>query len=215
MGSTGSLTSSRRLRSIGRYRRDWRGWLTPLAVFSLLASPAIVLSLGAVGKAGVSSEVWLAAVRSRVPHHVLPSTWPAIKFARFAALLAVVGLAAALARRSFDRFRIHMLVWAAVGVAWALAAGAAEAVGSPSMLIFQPARATDLWYAFGVIALMAVCLTSLRTSSVLALVPFVLFHPTGLAGMLDHPLFETPAQSMRQVCDWARTHTPSDAAFLV
>jgi len=198
------------------YRRDWRGWVRPMGVFAALAAPAIVLSMGTVGGGG--SELWLAAARSRVPHHIFPSTWPAIKFARFAMLVLVTGLSALCVTRCAGLMagvRRHLLVWAGVGVAWVLIAGAAEAIGSPSMLLFQPARATDLWYAFGAIGLLATYLATVRKSSVIALILLVIFHPTGAAGVLDHPLVGSPGQSMRQVCDWARTHTPDYAVFLV
>lgn len=206
------------------YRHEWRRWVKPVALFAMLALPAAALSMGAVRDGGVSTQLWLAATRSRVPHHVFPSTWPAIKFERFAILVALAGAGAILAPSRAHRR--HAAVWMAVAGGWVLLALAAERVGSPSMLILQPARATDLWYAFGVVALVGAFLAGRmrRAVGVLALIPFVLFHPmsfrlfsaTGLkTALAEYRLVGMPERSMRQVCDWAQAHTSADAVFLI
>lgn len=159
-------------------------WLGALALFAVLSIPALVLSLSAFGKDSVSADLWLAASRARVPHHIFPSTWPLVKFMRFTLLMLVVGYGVALARGRAD-LRRHTIAWMTVGVAWVAFAAAAEWLRSPGMMMLQPARATDLWYCFGVVALMAACFGAEQTSAksvasiALALVPFALFHPVG------------------------------------
>lgn len=167
------------------YRREWRQWVKSLGLFAILAIPAIALSAGAIGKGSVSSDLWFMACRARVPHHIFPSTWPWVKFARFTVLMLVVADALVLARKS-ERLRKPVLIWTAVCVGWVIAAIAAERLHSPMMLMLQPARATDLWYAFAVTAVMAACAASLEQPLmlVLALVPFALFDPTSHLAMI-------------------------------
>jgi hypothetical protein len=193
------------------YRREWKRWVGSLGLFAVLSIPAIALSAAAFGKGAVSTDLWVAACRARVPHHIFPSTWPWIKFARFTVLMLVVASGVLLGRRDTS-VRKQVFAWMAVSVGWVLIAMAAEGLRSPSMLILQPARATDLWYCFAVIALMAACLetdsgTAQPTSpspsfvrrgdtsplakgglrgvcAALAIVPFVLFHPGGYEGLV-------------------------------
>lgn len=183
-----------------------RVWLGALGLFAVLSIPAIALSAAAFGKGAVSADLWFEACRARVPHHIFPSTWPWIKFMRFTMLMLVVAGGALLGRRD-SNVRKQVFTWMAVSVAWVLVAMMAERLRSPSMLILQPARATDLWYCFGVIALMAACLSSGDTSPLtrtrlqiardhrtkgglrgvsvaFALIPFALFHPAGYAGLV-------------------------------
>ena len=176
------------------HRREWKRWLGSLGLFAMLSIPEIALSAAAFGKGTVSADLWLAACHARVPHHIFLSTWPWIKFVRFTILMLVVACAMRRGRRAADARR-QVFTWMAVSVAWVMIAMAAEGLRSPSMLILQPARATDLWSCFGVIALMAVCLGSVEASlpslgklrwggALLALIPFVLFHPVGYAGLV-------------------------------
>ena len=178
------------------YRREWRQWIRSLGIFVVLAIPAIALSATALGNGTVSSGLWFEACRARVPHHIFPSTWPWIKFARFTVLMLVMADAVALGLRSARNRRPEhpepvegrygatallsaTLIWTAVSVGWVVFAIAAERLHSPTMLMLQPARATDLWYAFAVTALMAACAMSLEEPMmlVLALIPFALFDP--------------------------------------
>lgn len=202
--------------------RSLSPWIRALGLFALLSTPAIVLSLGAFGKGGVDTHLWFMACRARVPHHIFPSTWAWSSYARFALLMLVVAYGVT---RS-DDLRKRTLPWMAVGAAWVLIAALAEWVRSPSLMILQPARATDLWYCFGVIALMSACLANRRPMwlMALALIPFALFHTTGNGaageGLLaiggpHWALTSSPSIAMRQVCDWASGNTPKDAAFLV
>lgn len=178
---------------VSEYRREWRGWFKSLGLFVVLAMPAIALSAGVVGKGTVSTELWLAACRARVPHHIFPSTWPWIKFARFVVLMLLVPGVVVLALRKtrqqaeladegseLTRLAPVTLIWTAVSVFWVLFAIAAERLHSPTMLMLQPARATDLWYAFAVTAAIAACASNFKQPPVLFLtwLVFASFDPT-------------------------------------
>lgn len=182
------------------YRREWRQWIRYLGLFVVLAIPAIVLSAAAIGKGTVSSGLWFEACRARVPHHIFPSTWPWIKFARFTVLMLVVADAIVLGLHSArnrdsehpepvegaKRLLSATFIWTAVSVGWVIFAIAAERLHSPTMLMLQPARATDLWYALAVVALVAACAVSAESPVmlVLALIPFALFHPLGYISLI-------------------------------
>ncbi len=201
-------------------------WAIAAALFVLLSMPAILLSAAAYGKATASTDLWLAACRTRVPHHIFPSTWPWVKYARFGIIVLTVCCGVTTAR-GFESIRRHAFAWSAVAIAWVGAAIVAERAGASCLMILQPARATDLWYCFGAIALLAACLQNRgfpRYGIALALVPFVLFHPTGdgaageglfAIGHSSWALFSRPGVCMSQVCNWASANAPKDAVFLV
>ena len=57
---------------------------------------------------------------------------------------------------AWPRLRRHAIVWSAVAAAWlALAYVAAYLIVTPSILLAQPARATDLWVCFAAVAIAA------------------------------------------------------------
>lgn len=201
-------------------------WVAAGGLFVLLSMPTLLLSAAAYDNGTTSTALWLAACKARVPHHIFPSTWPWVKYARFATLMLTVGCGVSVAR-GFESLKKHALAWSAVALAWAGVAVVAERAGAPSLMILQPARATDLWYCFGPIALMAACLQNRdfrRGSAALALVPFVLVHPTG-QGAAGEGLFAIggsswvlsgrPGASMMKTCAWASANTPKNAVFLV
>jgi len=166
------------------YRRDMKRWLIPLGLFAILALPSVILSAAVMRQGHVDKALWFAAARARIPHHIFPSIWPTIKFTRFAVFLAVSVIVSALRLRTSGAWLSrHSLIWAGVGVTWVAFAIIAEAVHSPAMMILQPARSTDLWYSFGVVALLAAACVAAednprqRIFIAFALVPWFVFWP--------------------------------------
>ncbi len=175
------------------HRKEWKSWLGSLTLFAALSIPVIRLSAAAFGKGAGNSDLWIAACRARIPHHLFPSTWPGIDFVRFDLFILVMA-GAALLRGRGTRVRDQVFAWMTISLGWLMVTIAAEWLRSPPILVLQPARATDLWYCFGAISLMAMSLSSPDASlprlrgvggigTVLALMPFLLFHPVSLAGL--------------------------------
>ena len=137
-------------------RREWRAWLRGLGLFLLLASPAILLTMSAIGQGSADRGLWLALARARFPHHLFPLDWPMRGYVLFG-LLAAVLLGILLAnRRHRPRLLRHGVAWTAAGVLWiAYAFFAAYAARAPWMLVMHPGRGTDLWVAFAAVAIIA------------------------------------------------------------
>lgn len=148
------------------YRREWRKWGAALALAVLLASPALLLSAPAMGDGAVDNGLWLAAARTRLPHHLCPSTWSQANFVSFGVLVLLTLALAGRPRGASPRLRRHALVWAGVGVGWVACAFAADAGGWPAVMLLQPARATDIWCAFAAVAMVSMAAAWLESTKV-------------------------------------------------
>lgn len=139
------------------YRARWKTWATATALFGMLASPAIILTASAFGRSAPDNELWLAAARARLPHHLYPLTWNKWRFVNYGTvLLLTVGLLHQ-DRGKTERLSRQGIIWAGVSATWLLYAFLAAYVAeSPPLLVMQPARGTDLWYCFAGIALISI-----------------------------------------------------------
>ena len=140
------------------YRREWKKWLAAIGLFVLVASPAIFYSAQAFLRESSDSDLWILANQVRSLHHLFPMFWDKRVFVKFFALLFIV-IAVIWQKKNEQKqlFKIG-IVWAGVGVLWLVYAFIGTAVfESPAMVIMQPARATDFWYAFAGITLISIC----------------------------------------------------------
>lgn len=150
-----------------RYRKEAKRWLAALALFCGLASPAIYLGLTVVGHSPINNDrVWLAVSHARCSHHLYPHTWDKTTILRFGMTMALTIAVLWAGRRRHPRLFRHGLAWSVTACSWLLfAVAAAYILRSPGLLVFQPARATDLWLCLAVAAIAAACAQGLEGSS--------------------------------------------------
>ena len=141
--------------AIGKIQdRDWKKWAVAFILFLALASPAIISGLRVMGNGDGNDALWLTASHAKSIKHLYPEAWGAEPFVRSAIILgALIGL---LCWRGTRNLLKHAVVWSAIACAWlGYAFLAAYVFKSPPMLMFQPARATDLWLCFAVVAIIS------------------------------------------------------------
>lgn len=139
------------------YRRESYRWLAPLLLSVALAGPTFIFAAHSHASVAADPALWLAAVKARFPHHLLPLTWDWTGYFSFALLVLLLTLLASHRpkpeQRSANRF---ILASTACSIGWlALAFVAAYRFPLPGLLVMHPARATDLWYGIGAIFLVA------------------------------------------------------------
>jgi len=139
------------------YRSNWKDWVLPGVLFVILASPTIVPTMSAFQINAVNKELWLRVSEVRMPFHLYPLTWEHYRFYLFFAFISCYAILLYLRKKEMDRLFKHGMIWLAVSICWLIYAfAAAYVVKSPAMLIMHPARGTDLFFAFAVIAMIAV-----------------------------------------------------------
>lgn len=139
------------------YRSNWKDWVLPGILFVILASPTIVPTMSAFQIHAVNKELWLRVSEVRMPFHLYPLTWEHYRFYLFFAFTSCYAILLYLRKKEMNRLFKHGMVWLAVSICWLIYAFvAAYVVKSPAMLIMHPARGTDLFFAFAVIAMIAV-----------------------------------------------------------
>jgi len=137
---------------LAQHGRRVRAWGLPLLAFAALAAPAFWFAATRT-QPGIHADpaLWLAAARARSAYHLFPLGSGFERLLAFG-LLFVTTLVFARGCRA-ARF-----VWAAAAVsaAWlAFALVAAYVVPGRRLLMLQPPRATDLWYALAGVLLAA------------------------------------------------------------
>lgn len=150
------------------YRSRWRRWLRPFALMLVLALPSILLARRALGKPLQDKALWLAVSYARSWRHMYPGVWPLEGYLE-AGVLAIAlflvtrwgisssGSGPRAPRTEPSRIRRHAAIWSVVAASWlGLSFLAAYVLVSPSLLLMQPARATDLWVCFASLAIVAV-----------------------------------------------------------
>ncbi|MBN2412341.1 hypothetical protein JXQ31_11670 [candidate division KSB1 bacterium] len=145
------------------YRREWKKWLAAIGLFVVVASPAIFYTAQAFIRESSDSDLWIIANQVRSLHHLFPLFWDKRVFLKFFTLLFIV--IAVIWQKKGEQKQLYKIgiVWAGVSVLWLLYAFIGTAVfESPSMVIMQPARATDFWYAFAGITLISLCAIDLE-----------------------------------------------------
>ena len=139
------------------YRSNWKDWVLPGVLFVILASPTIVPTMSAFQINTVNKELWLRVSEVRMPFHLYPLTWEHYRFYLFFAFNSCYAILLYLRKNEMDKLFKHGMIWLAVSICWLIYAFvAAYVVKSPAMLIMHPARGTDLFFAFAVIAIIAV-----------------------------------------------------------
>jgi hypothetical protein len=105
----------------------------------------------------VNKELWLRVSEVRMPFHLYPLTWEHYRFYLFFAFISCYAILLYLRKKEMARLFKHGMIWLAVSICWLIYAFvAAYVLKSPAMLIMHPARGTDLFFAFAVIAMIAV-----------------------------------------------------------
>jgi hypothetical protein len=102
-------------------------------------------------------ELWLRVSEVRMPFHLYPLTWEQFRFNLFFAFISCYAILLYFRKKEMKRLFKHGMIWLAVSICWLIYAFiAAYVVKSPAMLVMHPARGTDLFFAFGVIAMIVV-----------------------------------------------------------
>lgn len=147
-------------------RKRWRAWC--LAGFGLAAVVTVLFVRGfAVLERPASDDaLWLAASRLRGRLHLDLLEWGQTPFLRFALFLGILLFTLFSSRRAFPRLFRSGLVWCACALLWlALAFLARYALHSPSLLMLQPARATDILVALGATTIVSLCAARIDVST--------------------------------------------------
>jgi hypothetical protein len=189
-----------------QYRQDIKKWALAIFLFLVLASPNIILSAAAIGQGEHDTALWVQSCRLRFPRHFHPLTWDVDKFIEFG-VLAVVGVAILHRyRQQFHTLYRHGLIWTGVSLGWlALAFVAGHLLSIPFLLVIHPARGTDLWNCYMLVALMTVFVWRVSESRrgslllLLVLAPQLLVIDSVLAALIVIVLF---AMLSVPVSDW-------------
>jgi hypothetical protein len=226
-------------------RRAWKTWGRSCFLFVALASPAIYAAVTAASIAPSNEATWLMAARARCWHHFFPfypMTEGAAGLAKFAVLLIVTLAVLTAGKRARPRLFNDGVVWSIVACLWLIDAFVAVYVlKSRHLMMQQPARATDVWICFMVIAAVAVAaewlekpteqLTRLgrtiapwispRRVAWLLVVCVSLVSAASLGDRIPRSFASAnlvtwgPDPSVRQIAAWARANTPVESVFLV
>ncbi len=161
----------------------------------------------------------------RVPHHVVPATWPLSHWAWPVACLILLVAAARELRLSSARGPANAMLGFAAGALGPFIAGLAIAPfdAEGRWLQYYPFRFADAMVPFAAFALTAraldAALKSARVSRAIAVAAVLALVPAAIHGAYSLRSFPGPAQGVRPewraVCEWARAQTPPDALFVV
>jgi len=130
-------------------RGSWRRFAAAAPVFFILAAPILLRGAGVLSEPAVDLDLWMWVNRLLISPHAFPETWPSVQFRHFFLFSGLVLLAGLLFRGIGSRLWRLTVIWTIL--AWiflALAFPAAAGV-SRTLLIFQPARAAELFYLAG------------------------------------------------------------------
>ena len=122
----------------------------------MLISPTIVITASAFSIGAADNDLWLRASEVRFPYHLYPLTWRAIQFAVLFVFIFLYGLVLYHYRNARKRLFTHNMISLGTSFLWLLLAFmAAYLIRLPALLVTHPARALDLWFAFGVVSTIA------------------------------------------------------------
>lgn len=143
---------------LSEYRKNWKKWLLPALLFVLLSLITILpTARAAIDSSGFDRELWLKASRLRHPFHIYPHTWDPLAVAVFCGFTLVAGAVMLLHWNKTKKLSRFGLIWLGVCLLWlGLALFAAYIARSPTLLILQSTRGTDLWFAFAAVAVIGV-----------------------------------------------------------
>jgi hypothetical protein len=158
------------------YWKAWRMWFLSLALFLVLASPAIVLTFMAYSREAADNNLWVIASHVRLSHHLYPTAWSTWLLAKFGTVTALFIVLILHYKGKLEKLFKHGIAWTGVSMVWVVYAFVAAYIESPSMLVMQPVRGVDLWHCFagiGAISILAVALEEEDGSQVLLPVAFL------------------------------------------
>lgn len=139
------------------YRRLWKQWFSAFAIFLVLNLPTYFLALSAIKRESADNQLWFQVVEKRFPHHLFPLEWPLTAYLKLTFFALLVIIIAAWQRKVFPRLSKHLMLWSAAAAIWIfLAYVAAYLLKIPTLLVLHPGRATDIWYLFASIGLIAI-----------------------------------------------------------
>ncbi len=139
------------------YRCEWKKWLTGFGIFLLLNIPTFVLTLSAIKRKSADTQLWFQVVEKRFPHHLFPLEWPLLAYLKLALFTILVISIAYWQRKSFPRLSKHLIFWSIAAGIWIMFAYiVAYLFKIPFLLVLHPGRATDLWYLFASLGLLAI-----------------------------------------------------------
>ncbi len=141
---------------VREYRSDWRKWILPALLMGALVLPLIPLLLPALKATHVSADLWIRANRIRSAHHLFPTTWPLVAYARLLAL-SILALVSTRLTTEKNSLRSRLLVaFSAAAIFWlGLAFASTQVFHSVSLLCLQPGRALAIFEDVVVIALLS------------------------------------------------------------
>jgi hypothetical protein len=140
-----------------QYRKSWKKWGTALVIFLILSAPIVIFSVPNIQLDSALEELWLKAGEVRHPFHIYPHTWNIRQIVVFTGFMLFYCLVLFFSRDRIPRLFKQGLIWFIVCLCWiGLAFFGAYIFQSPNLLIIQPARASDIWFAFAAIQVIAV-----------------------------------------------------------
>lgn len=150
-----------------RYRKHWSVWASSFGLFLILAAPTIFLSVFDMDRGTPDRNLWIAASRLRLPHHLYPMGWPGWEFMVFGlVLLSALAVTRQYGRKQQDLWLFRSsLIWSCAGVVWVGLAFLAARLRSLPLLVLMPARSTDLCFAFMATALVSACSAMVEESA--------------------------------------------------
>ena len=139
------------------YRSSWKNWILPGFLFVFLASPTILQSVSAFRVDTTDIELWLRVSEVRHPFHIFPLTWKPFNFNLLFAFISCFVIVIYHGKNELSKLYKHGIIWLAVSLCWLIYAFIAAYIAeSPTMLVMEPARGMDLWFAFAAISMIAV-----------------------------------------------------------
>ncbi len=139
------------------YRSAWKNWVWSFILFAILILPTVMLSASAFRIGTINNEIWLLASEARFPMHLYPLTWNPQEFYVFFGFMFMSATILYFNKRELSKLFKHGMIWLLVSLGWILVAFvAAYIMRSPTMLVLHPARATDLWFAFTGLSIIAI-----------------------------------------------------------
>lgn len=141
---------------VREYRSEWRKWILPTLLMGVLVLPLIPLLLPALKATHVSPDIWIRTNRIRSAHHLFPTTWPLVAYARLLALSLLAVVSTRMTTEKSDRRARLLSAFCVAAIFWlALAFASTEIFHSVSLLCLQPGRALAIFEDAMVIALLS------------------------------------------------------------
>lgn len=139
------------------YRSYWKKWVIPSGLFLVLSLITILPTASAIQFESINTGLWLKAGQVRHPFHIYPHTWSPLQIIVYLVFVLVFLVVILAFRNELRKLSKFGLICLGVSIFWLLFAFTAAFIfKSPSMLILQSARGTDLWFAFAAVAIISI-----------------------------------------------------------